>query len=392
MRLIPDYMFERLNQVTNVPDFGDPNSLMSQILTGNVAEILQDKTRSTEERVRIFTQHLLRKLQQREEQSLSQQPQQEEEQTPVQQPEAQPVPPPQPVIKKSKKRKRDDRQNVVKTFSSEEEEDEENYGTADEGERASGKAASPPPLRKIPEHSSVKPKPAPEVRQKKSSGWIDWIASGREKAAAPPPLPTPVLDTRDSSPEGLPSTRRLLNLPPQSPTPPSSALIPLPAAPVVSAAAAPSSSSSSKAQRVPASSAGLGKERNEIRSNLKKLLNEFFMLQSDGSMIFRDDSDTVLRGADHEKIINFLAPSKNVNPTKKPNGIAAVVDILRTRGLFSADRFPNTSLPTVFKEYGNKPSAYTERIRQFDALLETSKKIESVLSQDGSGISWPALG
>lgn len=137
--------------------------------------------------------------------------------------------------------------------------------------------------------------------------------------------------------------------------------------------------------------ASLGTERGEIRNNLKKLLNEFFILHPDGSMIFRDDSQTTLKGADHEKIINFLAPAKNVNPGKKPNSFAAIIDVLRTRNLFDPRLFPNASLSEVFKDYGNKPTAFTNRIKSYDSLLATSKQIESILNQDGSGISWPAF-
>lgn len=64
MRLIPEYMYEKLNQ-DNLPrrlDFGDETNKLLFELTEDISPILKDKDKSIEERVRIMYQHLIRKL------------------------------------------------------------------------------------------------------------------------------------------------------------------------------------------------------------------------------------------------------------------------------------------------------------------------------------------
>lgn len=383
MRLIPDYLFERLNQLQNIPDLGDPDSIMNLILTGTAANILNDKTRSVEDRVRIFTQHLMRKLNQKEmavdtakqEQSLQKSLPHANQQAAVLQPETTAIARTEPPTKRQKRKHKQHHRSSSPPLSpplhpysdhygneNDDDDDDERYGTADEWDKKENDLD----ISETPIDSSVKPEP-------KAAATAESAMEKQAVKAVP-------IETREPSPEPLTSTRRLLQLPPadaqaiSSHTPPP--------------ARQRTGSQSSVRQKTVQS---LGSERIEIRSNLKKLLNEFFTLQPDGKMVFKDDGETVLKGGDHDKILSFLVPSKNIHPSKKPNSFAAVVDILRTRNLFSPDLFPNTSLAAVFKEYGSKPTAFTQRIRAYNDLLDTSKKIELILSQDGSGISWPTF-
>lgn len=125
-------------------------------------------------------------------------------------------------------------------------------------------------------------------------------------------------------------------------------------------------------------------DRKELRQFLKKILSEFFIIdETDNSLTFRDDGATVLRGGDAEKILNFLAPLKNIHPKVKPSGFAAVVECLRVRNIFDYTFFPNSNLEAIFKEYGNKPTAFKTRISNFDKQLESVRKIDQELNFDG---------
>ena len=133
--------------------------------------------------------------------------------------------------------------------------------------------------------------------------------------------------------------------------------------------------------------------RVSLREAIYQLLLEFFTVDSsDNSLTFRDDGITKLRGSDSAKIINFLCPLKNIHPAKKPSGFAAVVEILRLRNLFNPELFPNNSLPTIFREYAKKPTAFRTRVTEWNKTLKQSRKIEDILSrqqpqleQQGSG-------
>lgn len=64
MRLIPDYMYERLQQEREPRSvqFGDTSNPLHVTLSQDIANVLTDPSRSIEERVRVFNQHLVRQL------------------------------------------------------------------------------------------------------------------------------------------------------------------------------------------------------------------------------------------------------------------------------------------------------------------------------------------
>lgn len=64
MRLIPEYLYERLQQdrEPRTVEFGDTTNLLQIAIPENVAKVLTDSTKAIEERVRIFNQHLVRQL------------------------------------------------------------------------------------------------------------------------------------------------------------------------------------------------------------------------------------------------------------------------------------------------------------------------------------------
>ena len=130
---------------------------------------------------------------------------------------------------------------------------------------------------------------------------------------------------------------------------------------------------------------GVG-NRSRARSEIEKLCREYFTIDpGDGSLTFKDDGVTELRGAEIGKLINFLYPLKNIHPAKKPAGFAAVVEILRSRKLFNASLFPNHTLIETFKEYGSKPTAYKKRITDWTKILRDTHELESLYKGHGSG-------
>lgn len=64
MRLIPDIMYERLHQSQKPRqvDFGDQTNGEILDMTTDISPILKDHSKPIEERIRIFYQHILRKL------------------------------------------------------------------------------------------------------------------------------------------------------------------------------------------------------------------------------------------------------------------------------------------------------------------------------------------
>lgn len=64
LRLIPEHMFQRLNQepVPRSLDFGDEDNAVVLDLTSDIQPVLKDKSKPIQERVRMVHQHLIRKL------------------------------------------------------------------------------------------------------------------------------------------------------------------------------------------------------------------------------------------------------------------------------------------------------------------------------------------
>lgn len=139
-----------------------------------------------------------------------------------------------------------------------------------------------------------------------------------------------------------------------------------------------------------ATQAGAGiSDRVKARSLIDKVLREFFVINhQDDSLTFKDDGVTVLRDAEFGRLLNFLIPLKNIHPGRKPSGFPAIVEVLRIRHLFDPDLFPNNSLQKVFRDYGNKPTAYKARITEWNKVMHDSNLLDWSLAQHaqhGSG-------
>lgn len=119
---------------------------------------------------------------------------------------------------------------------------------------------------------------------------------------------------------------------------------------------------------------------------LHKLICEYFRPdQATGELVFLDDSAGKVRGSDIRRIVNFFVPLKNIHPKAKPNGIAAIIEILRLRKLNLTSLFPNESVKAVFAELANKPTAYQDRIKTLEQQRIQIKRIAEGLAQpDGS--------
>lgn len=106
-----------------------------------------------------------------------------------------------------------------------------------------------------------------------------------------------------------------------------------------------------------------------------RLISGYFRADRDsGELVFLDDGVSKLRGSDVRRIVNFLVPMKNIHPKQKPNGIAPILDILRLRRL-EPTLFPNENVSLLLQELGNKPTAYTDRIRKLDVQRLEIKRI-----------------
>lgn len=122
--------------------------------------------------------------------------------------------------------------------------------------------------------------------------------------------------------------------------------------------------------------------RGALRRRVSSAIREFFRTSNDGALIFRDDEKTELKGADFNKILNFLVPLKNIHPKAKPNGFAAIMDVLRLRDLDEALRFPNEHVAEVFSLYGKKPTAFTQRLRAYDEVLQRDRELAEKLATE----------
>lgn len=109
-------------------------------------------------------------------------------------------------------------------------------------------------------------------------------------------------------------------------------------------------------------------DKSEKRALLKRILHSYFEINSDDNIIFRDDGITRLRGASLSKIINFLVPSRNIHPKAKPAGFAAIAEVLREENLLNHEFFPNENLTPVFDHYMKKKTAYHDKIRAASSI------------------------
>lgn len=116
---------------------------------------------------------------------------------------------------------------------------------------------------------------------------------------------------------------------------------------------------------------------------LKSLLSEYFVIDpSNHELILADDGTTRVRGSNMQSILNFMIPQKKIHPKTKPTGLAAVIEVLRLRGLYDAAVFPNNSVALIFNEYKDKPSAYQSRLTNLDKQLKLISKISASLNYD----------
>lgn len=119
------------------------------------------------------------------------------------------------------------------------------------------------------------------------------------------------------------------------------------------------------------------KDRTEKRSLLKKIFQVYFDIHSNDRMIFRDDAITPLHGASSSKIINFLIPSRNIHPKIKPAGFAAIAEVLREEKLLNPELFPNENLKAVFQHYMKKKTSFSVKIK---AASDINKQINDIKS------------
>lgn len=103
-------------------------------------------------------------------------------------------------------------------------------------------------------------------------------------------------------------------------------------------------------------------------------------------MYLLDDPTKPVPGADYKKIVNFLVPSKNIHPGKKPAGLAPVIEILYEHNLFDPSLFPNSGVATVFDGYAGKPTAYRKRIQAISKQIKLARSMQQSLSY--GGVNW----
>ena len=136
-------------------------------------------------------------------------------------------------------------------------------------------------------------------------------------------------------------------------------------------------------------------DRSKMRKYLASLFREYFVEDLKGNrLLLADGSETVLKGADLDSLVNFLVPRSNSHPSKAPSGFAAVVDILRENDIYEAGLYPNLAVGDLFKTlYKQKPTAYTKKIVAHHLLLRQARQLASAVSKDGGDASmdWQAF-
>lgn len=119
---------------------------------------------------------------------------------------------------------------------------------------------------------------------------------------------------------------------------------------------------------------------------VQRLIQEYFSSDPEtGELIFLDDGTSRLKGSDLRRILNFLVPLRGINPKAKPNGFAAVVEVIRIRKLTKPDLYPNENVNMLLREYGNKPTAYTKRLKELEIQRLEIKKIADGLKLSYNG-------
>lgn len=115
---------------------------------------------------------------------------------------------------------------------------------------------------------------------------------------------------------------------------------------------------------------------------LQRLICDYFSADKEtGELIFLDDASSRVRGSDIRRLVNFFVPLKNIHPKAKPNGAAAVIEILRQRKLNYASLFPNETVKQLFAELANKPTAFQDKIKRLEQQRIQIKKIAKGLEQ-----------
>lgn len=395
MRLIPDFMYEKLHQssMPRSPDFGDETNSRLLDMTKDISPLLKDTAKPIEERVRLFYQHLIRKLSAEERE-------------------------------KNLAPKDDDKKNEDKQLAAEK----------DRNERSKEMAIAQR------QHHIIGAKSQTDAKPKK--GRIEKKVNGSEQPGeliGYQPFgglfPSPVkkkkdMDTKNANHK---SNERRATDSQQSVTPSNPdithnqnvstpvtvqasssqepkvpGVIPLPQATgnvqekekiAQQAVEQEEEEHFSTANEGEDEESGASphdesdrdtwreKQLNDLKAGnrlsaqrrLKELLGNFFIIDhKSGELTFRDDSKT-LRGADVRKIANYFVPLKNIHPKAKPNGVAAVVEILRVKELIDPLLFPNQSVADLFNEYGAKPTAYQNKIRDIHSLNEQIKSLAAGL-------------
>lgn len=128
----------------------------------------------------------------------------------------------------------------------------------------------------------------------------------------------------------------------------------------------------------------------------QRLICDYFRPDKEsGELIFLDDGTSKVRGSDLRRLVNFFVPLKNIHPKSRPNGIPAIVEVLRVRKLNYASIFPNENLKAIFAELGNKPTAFQDRIKRLEQqrkqILSIAESLkESNESKTGASTSKPS--
>lgn len=324
MRLIPEYMYEKLNQ-TSTPrtvDFGDETNTVIFDLTADISPILRDKSRPLEERIRLFYQHLVRKLS-------------------------------ADASKKSLEEKEDDKKQTdlekVKKLEQE---------------------ASKASLAHAVKQRNDKLLPVKKPRKQKKEPDVGTLFRPPKKTKLEPtqtkqPTETESLQEPEESifPQQIPDENKVME---------------------------------EEEEDEVASEEGVDTWKEELKSDLssgnrlgaqrrlRTLLSDYFVIDGKtGDLFFKDDHKQ-LRGADIHKILNYFIPMKNIHPKNKPNGTAAIVEILRARKLNDGTLFPNESVAATFSEYGMKPTAFKNKIKTLEAINSQIRSIASGLKLIGN--------
>lgn len=357
MRLIPDYMYEKMNQSSSPRsvDFGDETNAQLLDMTKDISSLMRDNSKPIEERVRLFYQHLLRKIANNSRTKISKDDADDK--------------------KRQDQEVADDDRNKRSIAAAVAKRNADIFGVHSKpGKKKTNKnrpsaddATDKPPLIGYepfgglfpsPEHKKLRKEKnlVPEKATPAAKSHRDVEESKAVRPATPPSPPSP---PSDQEPVPSKDEDEHFSTADEGEEP------------------AEGSDDASTWRRKQKADLEAG-NRLSAQKRLKDLLASFFTLDNKtGEMRYRDDSKPI-RGADFHKIINYFVPMKNIHPKVKPNGTAALIEILRVRDLYDSSLFPNQSLATLFQEYGDKPTAHQTRIRDQESL---NKRIKSLAAE-----------